>query len=47
MCKRMSWDYYTYLKQPQWFIETIKLIDSIDADFAEVQANKNKAKRNG
>ena len=47
MCKRMGWDYHTYMKQPQWFIETIKLMDSIDADFADIQTKKNKAKING
>lgn len=33
MCKEMGWDYYTYLNQPDWFVETLRIIGSIDYDY--------------
>lgn len=30
ICQRMHWDYYTYISQPQWFIEMI--IDKMKID---------------
>ena len=40
----MSWDYWTYLKQPNWFIDTILIKQKIDSEFADIQAKKNKSK---
>ena len=40
----MSWDYWTYLKQPSWFIDIILLKQKVDNEFAEVEANKIKSK---
>ena len=44
VCRYMSWDYWTYLKQPNWFIDTILIKQKIDSEFADIQAKKNKSK---
>jgi len=44
ICKYMGWDYYTYINQPYWFIELILMKTKVDAEFAEVEANKLKRK---
>lgn len=25
ICEKMGWDYFTYLNQPDWFIELVKV----------------------
>jgi len=25
ICNMMNWDYYTYINQPYWFLETVKI----------------------
>lgn len=40
----MKWDYETYLKQPNWFIDLILMKQKVDSEFAEVEANKIKSK---
>ena len=44
VCRYMSWDYWTYLKQPSWFIDLILIKQKVNAEFAEVKANKIKLK---
>ena len=31
VCKFMHWDYWTYIKQPSWFIDLILMEMSVDA----------------
>ncbi|MHA1842394.1 MAG: hypothetical protein ACTSYW_10510 [Candidatus Heimdallarchaeota archaeon] len=31
MCKQFGWDYYTYEKQPAWFIEELTIIMNQEA----------------
>lgn len=47
VCIYMGWDYWTYLKQPSWFIELVLMKQKVDAEFVEIQAKKNKSKLNG
>ena len=47
MCKYMKWDYWTYLKQPVWFIETIGLINDIDSEYAKIQSKELNSKKHG
>jgi len=28
----MKWDYFTYLNQPTWFLDALKLVNNIDAE---------------
>ena len=44
ICKNMSWDYWTYLKQPSWLIDLILMKQKIDSEFAEIEANKHNKK---
>ena len=37
LCKQMNWDYYTYLAQPEWFINLLRLTNSIEAQYQETQ----------
>lgn len=30
MCEKFHWDYYTYMKQPSWFIELAKIKMQLD-----------------
>lgn len=39
ICKSLNWDYYTYMKQPDWFIDGIWSMHVIDT---EVKSEKNK-----
>ena len=39
ICEKMGWDYWTYSKQPYWFIRLLAHKFEIDADNAQ-QANK-------
>ena len=31
ICERMKWDYFTYLKQPTWFIDLLVMKFNEDA----------------
>lgn len=31
ICELMHWDYWTYIEQPQWFIDA--LLDKFEIDF--------------
>ena len=33
MCKKMGWDYYTYVNQPEWFIDILRVIEDIDYQY--------------
>ena len=35
----MKWDYFTYLKQPNWFLETLKDKLKIDSERIKKQQN--------
>lgn len=36
----MGWDYYTYMNQPDWFVELIRLKKNLDAEFHNKQLKK-------
>jgi len=36
----MKWDYWTYLKQPAWFIDLLIMKIKVDNEYAEIQAKK-------
>lgn len=44
MCEKMKWDYWTYMKQPTWFIETLLMKMSVDAEQAEIETKRLKNK---
>jgi len=44
VCRYMGWDYWTYLKQPNWFIDLVLIKQKVNAEFAEIQAKKLKSK---
>jgi hypothetical protein len=45
MCKEMKWDYFTYMSQPQWFIDLISLTNNIEAEYQKkVQKITNRRK---
>jgi len=33
LCREMKWDYFTYVKQPAWFLDLIKTIIGMDAEY--------------
>ena len=41
ICQKMGWDYYTYIHQPTWFLELIRIKLKIDNE----KANKKYANR--
>lgn len=43
VCEIYGWDYYTYLNQPSWFIELIKVKMKVDND----KIKKDLKKKNG
>jgi len=40
----MNWDYWTYLRQPQWFLDIVLSKIKIDNEFAEIEVKKLKSK---
>jgi len=38
----MHWGYETYAIQPQWFLEIMTIVDSLDALYQEKMANEAK-----
>ena len=36
----MGWDYYTYTRQPQWFLDTIMMKMGVDAERQQVEMKK-------
>lgn len=38
----MKWDYYTYLKQPKWFIDGLFTVKNIDAEIHNIKERQNK-----
>jgi len=43
ICKYMGWDYITYIQQPDWFIDLIKIRKSEEASAAEAKERKAQA----
>ncbi len=37
LCKEMRWDYYTYLRQPDWFIDGLSVIKNIDTEVHNIR----------
>jgi hypothetical protein len=35
LCKQMKWDYYTFMQQPEWFVNLIRLTNNLDAEYQE------------
>jgi len=42
VCIEMKWDYYTYLDQPEWFVNTIVKKMSHDTRHAKLQQKQQK-----
>lgn len=42
LCEKMGWDYYTYLRQPLWFINLIVGKMQIDAKEAKKEQERGK-----
>lgn len=40
ICKYMGWDYHTYMAQPEWFIEIIRLKKNIEAEHSNRESRK-------
>ena len=32
ICEKFGWDYYTYMSQPSWFLELIKIKYELDGE---------------
>ena len=45
LCETMQWDYYTYLKQPNWFLSSLRKKMNIDALYQDQQNRMAKRKR--
>ena len=30
LCKEMQWDYWTYLRQPAWFVNKLRMMKRVD-----------------
>lgn len=41
ICQEMKWDYYTYLRQPIWFINLLKIKLKVDSDNIKKSLKKN------
>ncbi len=33
LCRAMQWDYYTFMRQPQWFIDLLRMANNLDAEY--------------
>jgi hypothetical protein len=40
ICQKMGWDFFTYWKQPDWFLELLKLKFEIESKQLEKENNK-------
>lgn len=45
MCRKMKWDYYTYMRQPQWFLDALRAVDNVEAMNNERMARQAKRKQ--
>lgn len=45
LCCEMNWDYFTYLKQPDWFLDSIMIKKNLE--IREQKRQENKQKRYG
>jgi len=40
----MGWDYFTYLKQPDWFITGLQQKINLDAEYQRLEVKKSQMK---
>jgi len=45
LCHEMHWDYFTYLRQPTWFIVTLQTKLRLEAIYQNRMAKQNKRSR--
>ena len=36
----MKWDYWTYLKQPSWFMDLLIMKIKVDSEHAEIESKR-------
>ena len=41
MCKEMKWDYWTYMNQPAWFIETLHMMKKVETEEERIKEKLN------
>lgn len=41
LCKQMGWDYYTYQKQPSWFLDILREVNNADARYQNMLNKQN------
>jgi hypothetical protein len=41
ICQLMGWDYYTFISQPNWFIDAIRSKRNLEAKFKQWQQKNN------
>jgi len=47
ICEKFGWDYYTYLSQPNWFLELAKIKYKLDGERIEKEIRKSNSKYYG
>lgn len=47
-CRDMKWTYLEYMEQPTWFIDILRMVKNIDAEYHNqmVKQSERQAKRN-
>jgi hypothetical protein len=41
MCKEMNWDYWTYLRQPAWFVYMLRMMKRVEAEEVKIKERLN------
>jgi hypothetical protein len=42
-CREMKWDYWTYLKQPTWFISNLRIMRRVEYEENKLRETSNKS----